>query len=56
MTIPANPYPDVPLPAGAEWNGDWEDFQDDGISAKQARELATLIIEAADELEGWVTR
>jgi hypothetical protein len=26
MTIPANPYPDVPLPAGAQWNGDWEDI------------------------------
>jgi hypothetical protein len=23
MTIPANPYPDVPLPDGAEWAGDW---------------------------------
>jgi hypothetical protein len=29
---------------------------DDGLSAVQARALAATLIEAADEVDGWVTR
>jgi len=29
---------------------------DDGLSPAQARELAAMIVEAADELDGWTAR
>ena len=31
-------------------------FGDDGLTPAQARELAAMIVEAADELDRWVTR
>jgi hypothetical protein len=103
-TTMTNPYPHVPVPAGAEDDGTWEDdepqpyrviygvprgvvgheltlqtsalqyadgsinttddpprvsldiHEDDGLTSAQARDLAASLIEAADEVDGWVTR